>query len=218
MKTFLQIVAQDIIRKYGNDLSRIAIIFPNKRASLFLNEELYRCAGKPVWAPNYLTISELFRKYSKAEVGDPIKLVCDLYKSFVKITGKDETLDHFYDWGRMLISDFDDIDKNMADADKLFANVADIHEFDDASYLTEEQKEILKTFFSNFSEDHNTKLKELFLSLWTKLKDIYNDFRERLASQGLAYEGMLYREVIENGGIEKMQQITKIYFNVLLTY
>ena len=58
MKTFLQIVAQDIIRKYGNDLSRIAIIFPNKRASLFLNEELYRCAGKPVWAPNYLTISE----------------------------------------------------------------------------------------------------------------------------------------------------------------
>ena len=123
MKTFLQIVAQDIIRKYGNDLSRIAIIFPNKRASLFLNEELYRCAGKPVWAPNYLTISELFRKYSKAEVGDPIKLVCDLYKSFVKITGKDETLDHFYDWGRMLISDFDDIDKNMADADKLFATL-----------------------------------------------------------------------------------------------
>ena len=216
MKTFLQIVAQDIIRKYGNDLSRIAIIFPNKRASLFLNEELYRCAGKPVWAPNYLTISELFRKYSKAEVGDPIKLVCDLYKSFVKITGKDETLDHFYDWGSRLISDFDDIDKNMADADKLFANVADIHEFDDASYLTEEQKEILKTFFSNFSEDHNTRLKELFLSLWTKLKDIYNDFRERLASQGLAYEGMLYREVIENGGIEKeFDKYIFVGFNLL---
>jgi len=36
MKTFLQLVAQDLYCKIGNDLSHTAIIFPNKRASLFL--------------------------------------------------------------------------------------------------------------------------------------------------------------------------------------
>lgn len=216
MKTFLQIVARDIISKYGNDLSRIAIVFPNKRASLFMNEELYKCAGKPVWAPNYFTISELFRRYSDVEVGDQIKIICDLYRSYLKVTGKDETLDHFYEWGKMLVSDFDDIDKNMADADKLFANVGNIHELDDVSYLSVEQKEILKNFFSNFSEEHNSKLKELFLSLWSKLGDIYHDFRKRLAGQGCAYEGMMYRDVVENGTIRaEYDRYIFVGFNLL---
>lgn len=95
MKTFLHYVAKDIIEKYGTDLSHTALVFPNKRAALFLNEELALCAGKPVWAPVYLTISELFRRYSKLSVGDPINLVCQLYKSYTAITGKDETLDRF---------------------------------------------------------------------------------------------------------------------------
>lgn len=60
MKKFLEYVAEDIIQKYGTDLSRIAIVFPNKRASLFLNEMLARKAGKPIWSPAYVTISEFF--------------------------------------------------------------------------------------------------------------------------------------------------------------
>ena len=193
MKTFLHYVAQDIIDKYGTDLSRVVVVFPNKRASLFLNEELARCAGRPIWAPTYLTISDLFRRYSTLTIGDPIKLVCELRKSYVSITGKDETLDHFFEWGKLLISDFDDMDKNMADSNKVFANIANLHEYDDVSYLTDEQKKLLQTFFANFSEEHNSKLKDLFLSLWNKLGDIYNDFKKRLIEQGVAYEGMLYR-------------------------
>lgn len=216
MNTFLEIVAKDIIGKYGNDLSRIAVVFPNKRASLFLNEALFQCAGKPVWAPAYLTISDLFSNASELVVGDPLKLVCDVYRSFIDVTGKDETLDHFFDWGKLLISDFDDIDKNMADATKLFANVSNIHELDDVSYLTDEQKEILKTFFSNFSDDHNSKLKELFLSLWNKLGDIYNDFRSRLKRQGIAYEGMMYRDVVENDRVSiSFDKYIFVGFNLL---
>ena len=60
-KTFLEYVAEDIISKYGTDLSRIAVVFPNKRAALFLNEHLARLAGQPVWSPAYITISDLFR-------------------------------------------------------------------------------------------------------------------------------------------------------------
>ena len=75
MKKFLEYVAEDIIRKYGTDLSRIAIVFPNKRASLFLNEMLAQKAGRPIWSPAYVTISEFFRQHSKLVVGDSIKLV-----------------------------------------------------------------------------------------------------------------------------------------------
>ena len=158
MKSFLAFVAQDILQKYGNDLSDIAIVFPNKRASLFLNEQLARLVDHPLWSPTYITISDLFRQHTPLKVADPIKLVCDLHKSFVNCTGIDETLDHFYGWGQLLITDFDDVDKNMASAQHLFANLRDIHELDDVSYLTEEQKEIIKKFFSHFSEDHNLSL------------------------------------------------------------
>ena len=197
MKSFLAYVAEDIIQKYGTDLSRTAVVFPNKRASLFLNDQLARLTnGKPLWSPAYITISELFRKQSSLTVGDPIKLVCDLHKSFCLHTGSDETLDKFYSWGQLLISDFDDIDKNMADADRVFANLRDIHELDDLSYLTDEQRQLLKHFFSHFTEEHETELKQRFLRLWSHFADIYHDFNERLAKQGLAYEGALYRSVV----------------------
>ena len=163
MKDFLEYVAEDMLCKYGTNMSQVTVVFPNKRASLFLNEHLARLAGKPLWSPAYITISELFRRQTTLQVADPIKQVCDLHKAFCRQTGSAETLDKFYGWGQMLLADFDDIDKNMADADRVFANLRDIHELDDVSYLTDEQREMIRRFFSNFSEDHNTELKERFL-------------------------------------------------------
>ena len=151
--TFLEYVAEDIIKKYGTDLSNIAVVFPNKRASLFLNEHLLRHVDKPMWSPAYITISDLFRSHSTLTVADPLKLVCDLYQVYLDVTGANESLDRFFSWGQLIISDFDDIDKNMADADKVFSNVKDIHEMDDISYLTEEQIELLKLFFEHVSGD-----------------------------------------------------------------
>ena len=198
MKTFLEYVAEDILRKYGNDLSKVAVVFPNKRASLFLSQHLASLSDKPIWSPAYITISDLFRSYSQRNVADPIKLICALHKSFTSQTGIDETLDHFYGWGQLLLADFDDLDKNMADADKVFANVRDIHELDDVSYLSEEQRKAIQRFFGNFTDDHNTELKTRFLKLWSKMSAIYHDYNNRLAQQGLAYEGALYREVAES--------------------
>ena len=198
MKSFLEHVAKDIIRKFGTDLSRTALIFPNKRASLFINEYLAREAGKPLWSPAYITISELFRRHSALAVGDQLKLISDLHKCFARCTGSSETLDHFFGWGQLILADFDDIDKSMADADKVFANVSDIHELDDLSYLTEQQINAIRTFFSNFSEENNSELKRRFLTLWSKFADIYHDFNAMLAAQGLAYEGALYRGVAES--------------------
>ena len=202
MKTFLEHVAQDIISKYGKNLARTAIIFPNKRARLFFNEHLASHVEGPMWSPAYLTISEMFRRHTHLVTADPIKLICDLHKSYVSITGSKESLDHFYSWGQIMLSDFDDIDKNMADARQVFKNLEDIHELDDLSYLTEEQQEMLKRFFSNFSIDKSTELKQRFLRLWCHFHDIYIDYKHRLFSQNLSYEGALYRQVAEDDNIE----------------
>ena len=201
MKAFLKIVAKDMLEKYGTDMSDIAVVFPNKRASLFLNSYLAQLARKPIWTPTYITISDLFRRHTDLKVADPIKSICDLHKTFVKCTGIDETLDHFYGWGQLLLSDFDDVDKNMVDAKQIFANLSDIHELDDVSYLTDYQKQMIKKFFSNFSDEHNSELKKRFLQLWCHFYDIYVEFNERLAQQGLAYEGALYRNVVSNENI-----------------
>ena len=217
MNSFLEYVAKDILSKYGDDLAHIAVVFPNKRASLFLNEHLARLANKPIWSPAYITISDLFRRHSRRKVADPIKLVCDLHRSFTSQTGIDETLDHFYGWGQLLLNDFDDIDKQMADADRVFANLSDLHEMDDDSFLTEEQRQVLRRFFSNFSTDHQSELRQRFIRLWSKMGDIYHDFNHRLQEQHLAYEGALYKEVV-TAEEQEFQYDTYLFvgFNVLL--
>jgi len=227
-KTFLEYVAEDIIGKYGTDLSRIAVVFPNKRAALFLNEHLARIAGQPVWSPAYITISDLFRQHTDLKPADPIKLICDIHKSFTKCTGIDETLDHFYGWGQLLLADFDDIDKNMADADSIFCNLKDIHELDDISYLDDEQKEMLKRFFANFSDDIDSELKKRFLSLWSHFGDIYHDYNRRLTEQGIGYEGAIYRKVASEEtlhlkydkylfvGFNLIQKVERVLFSRLM--
>ena len=216
MKTFLEYVAEDIINKYGTNLSRTAVVFPNKRAALFLNEHLVRLAGKPIWSPSYITISELFRRHTQLVTGDQIKLICDLYKTYTEVTESDETLDHFYGWGQVMLADFDDIDKNMADANKVFCNLRDLHELDDVSYLSPEQVETLKLFFSNFSEDKTTELKKRFMKIWSRFGDIYRLYNERLEAQGIAYEGALYRKVATDDSVDfDFDRYIFVGFNVL---
>lgn len=215
-QTFLEYVAKDLAGKFGHNLSRIVVVFPNKRAALFMNEYLARMADRPVWSPRYTTISDLFRHHATLEVADPIKLVCDLYRSFVEVTGTDETLDHFYGWGQLLLADFDDIDKNMADPHKVFANLKDLHELDNTDYLSDEQKEILKRFFSNFTDDYDTELKKRFMNLWARFGEIYDRFNAQLAQQGLAYEGRIYREVATNEQLSfEFEKYIFVGFNVL---
>ena len=149
--TFLDIVAKDLYAKTNGQLSDMTLVFPNKRAALFFNKALTELTDKPMWSPCYTTISELFRQYSDVETGDKIKLVCDLHISYTKITGIDEPLDKFYGWGEVMLSDFDDIDKHLADAQKVFSLLGNIHELDGVEYLTESQQDALRQFFSNFS-------------------------------------------------------------------
>ena len=218
MESFLKQVAADLYSRKKGQLARTALVFPNKRAGLFFNEYLAQLSDKPLWSPAAISISELFRSLSKREVGDPVKLVCELYKVFQSATQSKETLDDFYFWGELLLSDFDDADKNLADTDKLFANLQDLHALmNDYTFMDKEQEAAIQQFFRNFSIEKRTALKEKFISLWDVLGNIYTNFRKVLDAQNIAYEGMLYREVIETLNTDALPYETYAFigFNVL---
>lgn len=214
----MKLVAADLYKHTEGNLAHTAVVFPNKRAGLFFNEYLAQESDSPIWSPAYVSISELFRSLSPWEVGDPVKLVCELYKIFRRETQSTETLDDFYFWGEMLISDFDDADKNKVDTDKLFSNLQDLRNImDDYTFIDDEQEEAIRQFFQNFSIERRTALKERFISLWDVLGNIYKGFRESLASQNIAYEGMMYRHVIEHLDVDKLpyEKYVFVGFNVL---
>lgn len=214
---FLSLVARDLYAKFGGDLSHTAIVFPNKRAGLFFNEFLAAQSDRPLWSPAYMSISELFESLSDLKKGDPIKLVCELHKVFCAETGSEETLDDFYFWGELLISDFDDVDKNLVQAEQLFTNLQELKAIsDNFDFLEPEQEAAIRQFFNNFSLDKHTRLKDRFIKMWDRLGDIYRHYRATLREQGIAYEGMLVRDIAEADSLPtNYERYVFVGFNVL---
>lgn len=222
MTTFLQLVSQDLRQKLGEDLSRTVVVFPNKRAELFMNEFLVLPTDeRPIWAPRYQTINDLFHSLSDLTINDPIDTVCRLYHLYVKQTGEAVSLDLFYGWAERLLADFDDVDKNMADAKSLFQNINDYKAFDHHDYLTEEQIEVLRSFFKEFDPSHQSELRDKFRRLWNALHPLYEQLNAELLAEGLAYEGAMFRRVVqrlEKGEVAldaSVDQYIIVGFNVL---
>jgi hypothetical protein len=199
MEKFLEITAIDLYRKFGNNLSEVVVVFPNKRAKNFFNNYLYRTSNKTLWSPNYLTINNLIETLTSLNLADTLQLVSELYEAYVTNTKTSENFNDFYFWGEMLLHDFDDIDKNLIDAQSLFGNLQNLkkmqHTFE---FLDEDQQKALEQFFANFSAEKQSELKKKFIEIWDVLGNIYAEFRNKLQLQNLAYEGMMYRSVIEN--------------------
>lgn len=198
METFIQLTARDLIRRFGTNLRDVTVVFPNKRAGLFMNQQLAAAAQRPVWAPRYRTISELFDQLSDFARCDDIQAVCELYNVYCRLMPDPESADRFYGWGEIMLADFDDMDKHLTDAHRLFSNIRAIRELDDNSFLSSQQEEALKQFFANFSIEGNSRLKEKFLSLWNRMDDIYTAFNAALRRKGVLYEGALYKDVTEH--------------------
>ena len=206
MTPFLKLVAADLYKRFNGHLEDVAVVFPNKRAGLFFNNYLLESSNNtPLWSPKYLTIADLFQQNSPNAIGDPILLVSKLYKEYIKTMYKEEvadseveSLDSFYYWGEMLIKDFDDVDKHLANAKQLFANIKELREIGTAKDILEpNQAESIARFFSNFKA--GGKIEGKFQTIWERLYTIYTTFKESLRASSIAYEGMLFRDVIESG-------------------
>lgn len=195
----MYLTAKDLYDTYGDQLADVAVIFPNNRARHFFSEQLYKLAGKPVWTPSFLTIQHLFRSQTQLQVADTLTLVAHLHKVYLEVSGGNESFDDFYLWGEMLLSDFDDVDKNLADATQLFRNIKEQAAFTDTlEHLTEEQEATIRRFFGHFDPERKTELKQRFIENWNHLMQVYTTFKAVLEAKGLAYEGMLNRNVLKS--------------------
>ena len=199
MASFLQLLAKDIIRKYGTDFADLTIIFPNKRAGLFLAEELSRQIDRPVWMPEILTLTEYIEKHSGLKKAETLSLIIKLYKSYTAVSGSSEKFEDFYFWGNMLLADFDDIDKYLVDAKDLFSNLIALKELDlNFPYLTEEQIKAIHRFWKSFNPEKFSREQQEFLKVWDKLYATYTHFKTHLAETGICYEGMNERYFCEH--------------------
>lgn len=197
MRGFITEVADALYRRYGDDISSLRLVFPNRRAQLFFCDALSSLIHRPLWQPAFVSIGELMERLSGLRGSDRVKLITELYKVYSRV--HDESFDTFYFWGDMLLADFDQIDKYLIDADMLFSNIGDLKALEgDHSYLTDDQIRVIRQFWQSFGSGSSCSDEQRhFLTIWKSLADIYHRFRESLSAQGLAYEGMVYRAAAE---------------------
>lgn len=205
MKPFLLEIAEEVIRDHGRKLDALTIVFPNRRASLYFRKHLASLLDKPAFSPQLLTIEDFIAKFSPLKVPDKLQLIHILHGVYNNVLdrfnfegGRPEPFDQFYYWGEMLLRDFDEADKYLVNADLLFKDLSHQKEIDNTfDFLTEEQRAFLHSFWINFDEKDSLN-KKRFLSVWRQLPSVYAIFKTTLKQQGLAYDGMLHREVAEN--------------------
>jgi hypothetical protein len=204
MKEFLRSVAEHYHREAISTEGALALsdylfVFPNRRSGLFFSHYLGALSETPVAAPATTTINELFARLSnELRLADRMELLFRLYGLYQSLSHTTEEFDNFVFWGDMLLSDFDDIDKYEVDAQRLFHNVRDLKEIE--LLYTDYDPEtvaVIRSFWTHFFPNDHDHKKELFEQTWAILYDLYAGFRRSLESDGLAYEGMLMRRVIE---------------------
>lgn len=198
MKPFLYQVATLFYQQYGAEIHRLAFVFPNRRAGLFFQKYLSEISERPLFSPSILTINDLFMQLSGKHPADKIQMLFRLYELYKQRSGSSESFDEFIYWGEMLLNDFDDIDKYMVDARMLFRNVSDLKSLDDDfNYLSPEQVQAIRSFWSSFYPKGDSPNQQHFLELWEILYDLYAGLRTSLAKDGCGYDGMIFREVVE---------------------
>ncbi len=218
---FLNEVAIYLQQSHLTKLHDCTLVFPNRRAILYFQKYLALLNTKPQWAPQCITINELMKQLSGLSVAENITLNFELHRIYKEEKKSDESFDKFYYWGDMLLNDFDDIDKYLVDAALLFKTLASIKEIDrQFNFLTDEQIEAIKQFWKSFEPNKYSEHQKEFVELWQVLNNIYTKFKNSLASRGIAYEGMIWREVAEKCtnkslAISDFYKIIFIGFNAL---
>ncbi|MDP2338163.1 MAG: PD-(D/E)XK nuclease family protein [Bacteroidota bacterium] len=198
MNPFLKQVANYLYTNHRSELSEYCLVFPGRRAGVFFTAYLNELIDKPILSPEIITINELISSLTGLQQADQVSLVLKLQEVYSMVTGHQEPLDEFFFWGEILLSDFDDIDKYLLNADDLFTNISDLKELENQfDYLSEEQKRAIDEFWGNLAKVPNSFNKEKFIGIWIKLAAIYHHFHEALKQNNIAYSGMIYREVAE---------------------
>ena len=201
MTAFLQQVAEHYYS--SADIRQTCFVFPNRRSMVFFRKylgEQVRQKGKgvPMIVPPLYTINDFFGAVSGVEATDRLRLLLLLYDCYKQLNPNAEPLDDFVFWGDVLLQDFDDLDKYLADARSLLRNVSDFKSLqDDFTYLDDTQRQAIQQFMAHFRDGKEGDIKTRFVRLWNLLYPLYTLFCGRLQEKGMAYEGMVYRSLAD---------------------
>lgn len=181
MQSFLEEIVDKIKLKYGT-LEDLIFVLPSKRAGTFLKNTLAKNTEETFFAPEIYSIEQFIEKISGLSYATQTQQLFNLYKVYRDNTPADH--DNFYTfskWGQTLLQDFNEIDRYLVDAKKLFASLSAIQEIDHWSLLSEKTK---------MMQDH--------LAFWNNLPTLYESFNAILLTQGLGHQGLVYRKACEN--------------------
>jgi len=183
MQSFLEKTVDYLHEKYGDDISELCIVLPNRRAGLFLKTHFSKKLKKTFWSPEIYATEDFVALLAELEIADSTTLLFELYET-VKQVGKREmeSFDEFSKWGQILLSDLNEIDRYLVDSKQLFGNLKDIKELE---------------AWSLNSEENLTDFQKQYLEFWKLLGEYYEDFSRRLLSQKQAYQGLAYRIVAD---------------------
>ena len=206
------------------EADKCCFIFPNRRSLVFFTRHLCQAVkdsdvlSRPIVAPEMLTINDFFHKVGGMRSVDRVRLLIELYDCYKECNPKAETLDEFIFWGDVILSDFNDVDKYLVDPKQLFANISDLKKIQDTyTYLTDTQRKAIEAFVSHFSDlsgrltvdldSEDPDVKGKFLMIWNILYDLYELFNTRLREKGMAYEGMVYRQLAQRLKTESVEDV-----------
>lgn len=197
----------------GNNKLDAVFVLPNRRSLKFFQKYLGQqwgiVYGKPLFSPQIITIKDFIEGLSGLKLADPLMQLYVLYKEYIKVkyadldynqASKKESFDDFVGWGNVILKDFNDIDKYLVNPKQLFTNIKDLKDIEENfSYLTANQLEAVKLFWTNFLKGGKiTQKKEFFSSIWGVMLNLYTNYKAALKDKGLCYEGQMYRDVAEN--------------------
>ena len=230
---FLRLVAQTFIKHYAGQLHDFCFVFPNRRSSVFFIEELSKCAQAPMLSPCVTNITDFLSELTDSVEPSKIEQLFILYQEYQRIMGdRAEPFDRFSFWGDIILNDFNDVDKYLADPQKLFKNIRDL-KLIRSNFLTEEQQKVIKEYFGTDEQQsatddkfwrnpevYGSKSTERFMEIWDALYPLYESFNRRLSEKGFSYSGRIYREALNavttmGAGDFRYRKYVFVGFNVL---
>ena len=156
MTPFLQQVARHYIEAQG--LEDYCFVFPNRRSGQFfahyLQQELIaadvRCGvDRSYLMPRVTSINELVAELTGTAAATDIEMMFALYDAYCQAMGDAaQEFDKFIYWAQLIINDFNDIDKSLADAHEVYQNLDDLHGLS-SNYLSREVQEKVREIFGD---------------------------------------------------------------------
>ncbi len=196
-EAFLKKVAEYIFINYKDNVEKLCIILPNKRGALFLKKYLANQFNKTIWLPKIISAEELIAELSELKIIEELDLICNLYESYKVCYGTDaEPFDSFVKWGQLILADFNEIDRYLADSKQIYTNLKDIKVIENWS----------------LGEETLSEYQQKYLRFMESLGNIYEHYSSFLILNKWAYQGLAYKQAANN-----IQQNTFAYsFDKLL--